>query len=413
MLADLSRLGKDLYYAFTEVDIQRVHTTLTIDDFDCITEDIRYIFYNSGTTDISILPLPAIRRKVQRNMKAEDSQNRKLIFIPASSSAEILLKSSTCIIENAGQSLPQQSQKDAFEDIKKIVLPRLPGVLKYEPDQSDIELVCEQLARIQEKEDFWTEDFLRDIFLLTDLLIQYRNGFYRPLIMLAEPLQPRSYALIRFSTERVREYLQDKKTRLKFNFLGRFVFSFAPEIHSDTSNHVRIYAPDGLVIRNVEFDIETRNKKNENDSESKLGFSSENLEKYLNRNKKDYFDPRCFYIQIGPEKSTALFHCRKHFNIGFGLSGLLKTLSWLWWLTILYPFVCGILNWLGILPPVIVKAVFSSDSALALFALSATFLVAVGIYAIEKEIVKHFITTHMILVYVVLTVEIFLMICLS
>ena len=69
---------------------------------------------------------------------------------------------------------------------------------------------------------------------------------------------------------------------------------------------------------------------------------------------------------------------------------------------------CGALQWLGILPPVITKVIFSSDFALALLALSATFLVAVGIYAIDKEIVKHFITLHIILVYVVLTIELFL-----
>jgi hypothetical protein len=180
--------------------------------------------------------------------------------------------------------------------------------------------------------------------------------------------------------------------------LGRVTFSFAPEIYSDISNYVRIFAPEGLVIKNVEFDIKPKSKES----------SPIELEKYLNKNKRDYFDARCFYIQLEPEKSTIMYHCKKYFNIKFGLSGLLKTLSWLWWLTILSPLFCGVLHWLGILPPVIASVIFSSDFALALLALSATFLVAVGIYAIDKEIVKHFITLHIILVYVVLTIEVFL-----
>lgn len=402
------QMEEDLHHALTEVDIQRVHTTLTIDDFDYITEDVRYIFYNSGTTKISVLPLPAIKRKVQRNMKVEDFRNRKLIFIPSSSSADILLKASIHILDDANQYLLEQPQKDVFKEIKNNIQSTLPEVFRYEPEQSYIESTCEQIGKIQEKKNFWTENFLRDIFLLANLLIQYRDGFYRPLITLVEPLQPKSYTLIHFSVERVREYLQDKKTRLKFNFLGRFTFSFAPEIHSDVSNYVRIYAPDGLVIKNVEFDLKSKSKKNFKSKNEKI--SCKKLKKYLNKNKRDYFDARCFYIQLGPEKSTTLYHCKKYFNINLGLSGLLKTLSWLWWLTILSPLVCGVLHWLKIVPPAIAGVILSSDFALALLALSATFLVAVGIYAIDKRIVKHFITLHIILIYVVLTIEVFFMI---
>lgn len=400
-------IDKDLYHALTEADIQRVHTTLAIDDFDYITEDVRYIFYNNGTTEISVLPLPGIKRKAQRNMKVEDFRNRKLIFIPSSSSTDILLKASIHILDNANQYLLQQ-QKDVFRKIKDNIQSTLPEVFKYEPEQSYIESACEQIAKIQEKKNFWSENFLRDIFLLTDLLVQYRNGFYRPLITLAEPLQSKSYTLIHFSAERVREYLQDRKTRLRFNLLGTFTFTFAPEIHSDVSNYVRIYAPEGLVIKNVEFDIEPESRDNSKPENEEI--SCKELEKYLNKNKRDYFDARCFYIQLGPEKSTTLYHCKKYFNIKLGLSGLLKTLSWLWWLTILSPLICGMLHWLEILPSVIAGVILSSDFALALLALSATFLVAVGIYAIDKEIVKHFITLHIILIYVVLTIEIFFMI---
>ena len=279
ILVNPPQMDKDLYHALTKVDIQRVHTTLTIDDFDYITEDVRYIFYNSGTTEISVLPLPAMRRKAQRNMKVEDFRNRKLVFIPSSSSADILSKASIHILDNANHYLLQE-QKDVFKEINDSIQSKLSEVFKYKPKQSYIEYACEQISKIQEREHFWTEDFLRDIFLLTDLLIQYRNGFYRPLITLAEPLQPRSYTLIHFSAERVREYLQDRKTRLKFNLLGRFTFSFAPEIYSDISNYVRIFAPEGLVIKNVEFVIKPKSKEN---SESENEESSIESEKYLNR----------------------------------------------------------------------------------------------------------------------------------
>ncbi|MBU7030485.1 MAG: hypothetical protein HXS48_26370 [Theionarchaea archaeon] len=397
-------MDKDLYYALTEADIQRVHTTLTIDDFDCITEDVRYIFYNNGTTQISVLPLPAIKRNVQRNMKVEDFRMRKLVFIPSSSSAGILVNASTRILDTADHLL-QQPQKDTFTEIKDAIQSTLPEVFKYGPEQQYINSACEQIAKIQEKRNFWTEPFIREIIILANLFIQYRNGFYLPLITLAEPLQPKSYTLIHLSVEIRRGYLQDRITRVKFNLLGGFTFSFVPEIYSGISNHVRIYAPEGLVIKEVEFDLQPEHSK---DPESKKGVCK-GLQKHLDEHKRDYFDDRCFYIQLGPEKSTILYHCKKYFNIKLGLSSLLKTLLWLWWLTVLSPFICGVLSWLKILPLVVARVVFSSDFALALLALSATFLVAAFFYAIDKKIVKQFITTHIIFIYVVLTVEIFFM----
>jgi len=53
--------------------------------------------------------------------------------------------------------------------------------------------------------------------------------------------------------------------------------------------------------------------------------------------------------------------------------------------------------------------ILSSDFAVALLALSAAFLAVIDIYAIDKEIVKHFVILHIISIYMVLTIEIFFM----
>lgn len=401
-------LGEDLYHALTQVDIQRTHTTITIDDFDYITQDVRYIFYNDGTEKMSILPLRAIKRKVQRNMKVEDFRTRKLVFIPSSSSADILVEASTKILNNAKKQLPKKIQRDIFKDIMKNIQSKMPEVFKYGPEQSSIEFTCDQITKILERENFWTDDFLRDILLLADLLFEYKNELYIPLITLAKPFPPKTYTLIHFSVEKLREYLQGWKKRFEFNFFGKFTFAFMPEIHSGISNHVRIYAPDGLSIKDIEFDFKSKSKNEEKIKSENTSYKE--LEKDLNENRKDYFDDRCFYIQLGPEKSTILYQCKKYFNIAFGLSGLLKTLSWLWWLTALSPLVCGVLYKLGILPSIVAQTILSSNFAFVLLALSATFLVAVGIYAIDKKIVKHFITLHIILIYIILAIEIFFMI---
>lgn len=404
----LLSLGEDLYHALTQVDIQRVHTTITIGDFDSITQDVRYIFYNNGPKKMSILPLPALERKIQRNMKIEDFKTRKLVFIPSSSSADIFVEASAKILNNAKNQLSKESQKEFFKDIMKNIKLKIPEVFKYGPEQSSIEYTCNQINKIREKENFWTEGFLRNILLLANPLFKYKEGLYHPLITLVESFPPKSYTLIHFSVEKLREYLQDWKKRFKFNFFGRFTFAFVPEIHNDISNHVRIYAPDGLSIKDIEFDFESKSE-NETKLNSK-NTSYKKLEKKLDENKKDYFDDRCFYIQLGPDDSTILYRCKKYFNITFGLSNLLKTLSLLWWLTALSPLVCGALLKLEILPLIVAQTILSSDFAFVLLALSATFLVAVGIYAIDKKIVKHFITLHIILIYMVLAIEIFFMI---
>jgi hypothetical protein len=401
-------LGKDIYRALTQVDLQRVHTTITIGDFDYITQDTRYIFYNNGPKKMSVLLLPAIKRKDQRNMKVEDFRTRKLVFIPSSSSADILVEASTKILNNAKNKLPKKSQRFIFKGIMKNIQSKIPEVFKYRPEQSSIEFVCNQINNIRGKTHFWTDDFLRDILLLANPLFEYKKGLYHPLITLAKPFPPKTYTLIHFSVEKLREYLQDWKERFKFNFFGKFPFAFEPEIHRGISNHIRIYAPDGLSIKDIEFDFKSKNNSEDQSESEDIPYRK--LEKDLNENKKDYFDDRCFYIQLGPKDSTTLYRCKKYFNITFGLSNLLKTLSWLWWLTALSPLVCGVLFKPGILPSVVAQTILSSEFAFVLLALSATFIVAVGIYAIDKKIVKHFITLHIILIYMVLAIEIFFMI---
>jgi hypothetical protein len=399
------KLDADLYYALTQVDIQRVHTTITIDDFDCITEDTRHIFYNNGDSKLSLLLLPAMKRKIQRNMKVEDSSTQKLVFIPSSSSADILVKACTRIIDTANQHL-SQPQQDAFKHIKENIQSTLPKVFTYKPEQHHIDFACEQIAKIQEIEILWEENFLREILPLTNLLTLYKNGFYRPLVTLSKPLNPQRYSLIHLSVEKVREYLQKRMKRLKFNIFGRFTFPFRPEIYNGISNHVRIYAPEGLLIKDVNFDISHYERdNNECSPKNKSIYRCENLKRNLTKNKKEYFDDRCFYIQLEPEKSTILYDCKTHFTITFGLSDLLAVLSLLWWLTILSPALVRVLSRLTIVSPTIIGTVTSGNFVLILLGLSATFLVAIGIYAIDKKIVRHFITTHVILVYLVLALE--------
>jgi len=156
------KLDADLYYALTQVDIQRVHTTITIDDFDCITEDTRYIFYNNGDSKLSLLLLPAMKRKIQRNMKVEDSLTQKIVFIPSSSSAEILVKACTRIIDTANQHL-SQPQQNAFKHIKESIQSTTPKVITYKPEQRHIDVACEQIAKIQEI-DFMGKKLLKRDF---------------------------------------------------------------------------------------------------------------------------------------------------------------------------------------------------------------------------------------------------------
>ena len=113
---------------------------------------------------------------------------------------------------------------------------------------------------------------------------------------------------------------QNKKTlKLHVNRLTKFEKKdfwtknfIEPEIERGISNHVRIYAPDGLIINDVEFDIRDEHGSPITKDPCK------GLQKYLDENKKDYFDKKCFYVQLGPEKSKKLYFCTKHFNVAFG-----------------------------------------------------------------------------------------------
>lgn len=390
----------DLSYALTQVDPQRAHITLRIEDFDCITEERRYIFYNKGDQEISIIPLPARKREIQRNMKVEDSSKRNLVFIPSSSSTAIFTTACTAILEESDRTLDKR-QKDAFKEIRDSVEPDLRKVFTYNPKDEDIESVYRRICDIPEREILKSEKFNREIIPLIELLEQYNKGLYYPLVSFPEPLKPRSYTLIVLSVERLREYLNEKwgrfTTLAKFGLLGRFTFSFEPELHPDISNHVRIYAPEGLLIRDVEFDL----FEQQGDSNEKENRQSE-LEEKLNNGKKNYFDERCFHVQIGPEDSTIIYNCNPHFNLTFGLSkkgfhlGLLPLLSLFLWLTIMSPLFFEVLR--------------SAQYILMLLTLSVTILVAIGIYALDKKIVNHYIITQIMLAFLVFIAEIIFMV---
>lgn len=388
---------QDLYYALTNVEPERVHITLTIDDFDCITEERRYILYNKGTQKVSILPLPARERKTQRNMKVEDALNRTIVFIPSSSSTHLLEKACTHIIEEANKHLDAH-QKEVYKKIKDGIKPNLIKVFTYKPDPEEIKSVCTTMGTIFESETLKSKKFMEEISILVKILEHYNDGLYYPLVTLFEPLEPRTYTLLKLSVERLREYLSQRwerfKVLLKFGFLGSFTFSWQPELYPDISNHVRIYAPEGLVIRNVEFDMSQP-------EESAEKMNLKELEKDLNEKKKDYFDEKCFYIQLGPEESKTMCNCT-HFNIDFGLRkkgfhlSLLQLLSLFLWLTVISPLFFDELR--------------NHSSILTLLTLSVTILVAIGIYALDKKIVNHFITTQVVLVFLVFAGEILFMI---
>lgn len=392
---------ENLYYALTHVDIQRVQTTLTIEDFDFITENMKYTFYNNGDKPVSILPLPARERKTQRNMKVVDSSNRDLVLIPSSSSTDFFVEACNHILEKASQHL-NTSQKPAFEEIRKTIEPDIREIFTHESTPREAQAVCYTLSKVLERE-LRSKNFIREILYLIELLNEYRKGLYRPLIALLEPLGLQSYSLIHVSVERVKEYLQNRWERLrillKFGVSGRFTFSFVPAIHPGISNHVRIYAPEGLVIKDIEFDFSVE------DHEDK---TCKKLENSLNNKKEDFFDKRLFYVQIGPEESIKMYECEAHFNITLGLNSLLSVFSLLWWLLILSPATLGLLQQITLLSSSYSESIWSSDVILTIIGLSITILAFMGAYSFNKKIIWHFITTQAILVYLIFTLEILL-----
>ena len=386
----------DLYYALTKVDPQRVHITLTIDDFDCITEVRRYVFYNKGDNPVSLLQLPARERKTQRNMKVEDASNRDLVFIPSFSSADLLVGACATILEKSSTYL-DEPQKTVFQNIRESVEPGLIKVFTYKPDPTDIASVCSIIEAIPKMEIPKSKEFSREILPLVELLEQYNNGLYYPLVALSEPLEPRNYTQVTLSVERLREYLRNKWDRfitlLKFGLSGRFTFSYEPELHPGISNHVGIYAPEGLLIRDVEFDL----LANPRDSDDVKNLTQA-LKKNLNEEKMENFDERCFYVQLGPTESTIMCNCTTRFNIMFGLSKKGFHLG-------LLPLLCLFL-WLTIISPLFFDALISTQFILMLLTLSVTILVAIGIYAIDKKIVNHYIITQVSIVFLAFVVEI-------
>lgn len=315
----------DLYYAFTHVEMQRVHTTVTIDDFDCIKEDIRYIFYNKGDKEVSILPLPARERKVQRNMIVKDCSYRNLVFTPTDYSASFFVETFSHMLEKASK-IVNKYEKPTFENIKNDIETRVIKAFIYNPEQRDIDYILDKVYTMLELKSMESQDFIREVLIFLELLEQYREGNYRPLVKLLDPFKSQDHALIHLSVEKVKEFLTKPwerfKTLLKFGLSGRFTFASNIYIHPGVSNHIRVYAPTGMLIKDTEFTI-----------------CHLKLKGYL----EDYFDEKCFYFHFNPEESEFMYKFGGNFNIMFGLSrkgfhfGLLPLLSLLLWIVITSP----------------------------------------------------------------------------
>jgi hypothetical protein len=269
----------DLYYAFTHVEMQRVHTTLIIDDFDCIKEDIRYIFYNEGDNEVSTLPLPARERKIQRNMIVKDCSNRNLVFIPIGYSATLFVKAFNFMLKKAGKSV----NKDDKSDLKNIESDIEANVIKafiYNPEQRDIDHILDKIYSMLKLKSIRTQDLMREVLILLKLLEQYKEGNYHPLVKLIDPLKSQDHTLVHLSVEKVKEFLKKPRERFKtvliFGLFGRFTFTPYIDIQPGISNHIRVYAPTGTLIKDIEFNI------------CKLD---------LKRHLEDYFDEKCFYFR--------------------------------------------------------------------------------------------------------------------
>lgn len=390
---------EELYYALAHVNIQRVHTTLEINDFDFITENVKYTFYNNGNKTVSILLLPAREKKIQRTMVVTDSSNRNLVLIPSTSAAALFAQACSHILERACQHL-DASQKPLLQEVIESVRPHLEDVFKYESPLHKVQQVCDVLDTVVKIKPP-SKEYIREIFPFIELLSEYREGLYHPLVALLEPLNLKAYSLIHLSMERLHVYLQNRWERIRiftrFGILGRFTFSFAPEIHPHISNHMRIYAPEGLLIKNVEFDL-----SNQSDSQDTF---CKKLEEDLNSQKKNFFDERLFYVQIGPEESSRMYKCSTHFNVTFGLNSFLSLFSLLWWLLIFSPTMLKVLQQL---PFSCAEVMRSSDVVLTILGLSVTVLALIGGYSFSKKIIWHFITRQVILAYLIFVLEILL-----
>ena len=429
---------EDASGSIRDFELHRLHYTYSMIDLGTFKEDYRYVYRNGGNHAHRIVPLLWRWREVQANMYVLDQSNSNLIYLPSEVNRMATQRCLEKLLDEGHQAVPEAA--DGFVEARA----SLSGALGFESSESER---TDAFNRMQSLARSNTEVAQ---FNRATKMVALLSAFYLPLALLPQPIEPGEFSFIRHGVDiytpvRKRRrigwsHLEAPPLRLRdlvrFLFVGRIHFRVplaldALTLSGTKSFHCRVVVPPGLRVgREPSFDPEAAFEKAE--PSRLVSYDESNVYLYLGAKelglietgrsevgrKRQEFETsaqaglRRLRRQFPRIKLPAWFaqgtkesfrrrleeagKVRPDVKVPLKIaSGMTSLILLLWFLAIATTIEAA-------------RGLLDLDRFLAMLGLLLVVVISIGVFAIDKRILREFVSAHIISA-VVMTAESYLL----
>lgn len=304
--------GERLSYTFKNVRLISIHKTTRIESFYTIIDENRYVFKNLGTKRVRYIILPPRIRDKERELKIDDRNHASLPLISPENANSLFIEMCENIFNPLTQNLKEDVGQEEFQKIKREIRKNIEGIFKYSINERYFDNFKKNFNSLLKYRGRVRDDKSVDFMIrLIEFLEEYVKGKYYPLVFLTPESEAKGLILIDESVKRVGEYFPFGAP-YKFRYLGNFTFPYRIEPSPLVSCSYGLITPKGLVMKNINFNLEGKSEKRFDgkricldDDHFRLKVCSEEFEKMpkseeleeIYNEKKEYLDGDYFILE--------------------------------------------------------------------------------------------------------------------
>jgi len=361
-----------------------------------------------------------LRKKIlQRNMSVYDNRGNELLIVPSNIINDALSHLCELYVYKAWQLIGYQGRTELYDLIENPI--NFNSIFYYDGIQQngmnqeeEILFPTDEINRVknvlkllknttEHKNEINYENtsifYINRILMLLNI---YEKKYFIPFVALETPVKNHEYYNLHYSVDKI---TNTSLVHREFIILGSQGFSFPLEIQQSASNHIKILSPEGLIFQYAYI----------------TGIKDPKLNEKF-QNFFEYLDDNMIYFYISPEESNIIVEEWEKFseilsrkemedintdiqvpaiNFGIGVdNGFPRRLSLI---RILVLLMYG-----SIFIPAITIVIFKHDivlsNLLGIAGLTLT-IIAIGLYSIDKSLLKLYFTGHISLIIIFFIIE--------
>ena len=187
-------LVADARDAILDFELNRLHQTYVMIDFETFREDFRYIYRNGGIVPHSVAPLLWRNRGVQANMYVLDRAGANLIYLPHEMSISAAQECIESLLQR-GLGHPSVVALGFQQALSPPTSAEIATALAFESPMATRETVFAKARELSAKFPAVSE------FSKVATLLQFSLGFYLPLALFDVPVMPGQMSFVRHGVD--------------------------------------------------------------------------------------------------------------------------------------------------------------------------------------------------------------------